>query len=191
MSKEIPVRLFETERLIVRQITKKDLRELTQILSDPDVMRYSVGGVCDEQATSRFIDWCLESYSSRGVGPWALVEKGTDDLVGFCGIGPEPVGNTEEFNLGYRLASRFWNRGLATEAAEGVLGYAFEMTSIESVVVIIEPEHTASLRVAGKAGFSEYADLEFHGRPVRLYRMNKQGWNALHNDGMRTYFRHQ
>lgn len=178
------MQLFETKRLFGRQLSQQDISELTEILSDPEVMKYSVRGVCDEDATRKFIDWCLECYSSHGIGPWALVEKGSDDLVGFCGVGPEMVDSVKEINLGYRLARKFWNCGLATEAVKGVLDYAFGQKSLTSVAVIIEPEHTASLKVSEKAGFTKYTNLEFHGRPVRLYRMTYQDWNSLRNNAM-------
>lgn len=178
------MQLFETERLFGRQLSQQDALELTEILSDPDVMKYSVRGVCDEDATRKFIDWCLECYSSHGIGPWAIVEKGSDELVGFCGVSPEMVAGVEEINLGYRLARKFWNRGLATEAVKGVLDYAFGKKSLTSVVVIIEPEHMASVRVSEKSGFGKYTNLEFHGRLVRLYRMTRHDGNALHNNAM-------
>jgi len=174
------VQLFETERLVARQLSFQDLSALTEILSDPEVMKYSVRGVCDEGATRKFIDWCLECYSSYGIGPWALLEKTSGDLIGFCGVGPELVGDIEEINLGYRLARKFWNQGFATEAVNGVMSYAFDQKHCESVVVIIEPEHTASIRVIEKAGFGYYTIHKFHNRPVRLYRMTSQDW-ALHN----------
>lgn len=163
--------LFETSRLIGRQLSRQDLPALTEILSDPDVMKHSVHGVCDENATRKFIDWCQECYSSHGVGPWALVEKSSGGLVGFCGVSPEMVDGIEEMNLGYRLAQKFWNQGFASEAVKGVINYAFMQKSMRSVVAIIEPEHKASIRVSEKAGFSSYTNLEFHGRSVRLYRM--------------------
>jgi len=170
------VHLFETERLVVRPLSHQDLSVLTDILSDPDVMKYSVRGVCDEDATRAFIDWCLECYTAHGMGPWALVEKRSGDLIGFCGVGPEQVEGVEEINLGYRLAQRFWNQGIASEAVEGVLQYAFDTKHCESVVVIIEPDHIASVRVTEKAGFGDYRVREFHGRPVRVYRMSREDW---------------
>lgn len=181
MHRENSVQLFETERLFARQLSHRDLPALTEILSDPEVMKYSVRGVCDEAATRKFIDWCLECYSFHGIGPWALVEKDSGDLVGFCGVGPELVADVEEINLGYRLARKFWNQGFATEAVKGVLDYAFGQKNFASVVVIIEPEHGASVRVSEKAGFRHYTKLEFHGRPVRLCRMTCQDWSILHN----------
>ncbi len=174
--------LFETPRLIGRQLSRQDLPELTKILSDPEVMKYSVRGVCDENATRDFIAWCLECYESHGIGPWALVEKDSNDLVGFCGVGPEMVDGIEEANLGYRLARKYWNQGLASEAAKGVLDYAFGRRQLATVVVIIEPEHVASLRVAENAGFNEFSVIAFHGRPVRLYRLSCQEWSVLRNN---------
>lgn len=173
------MRLFETERLIGRALSQQDLPALTEILSDPEVMEFSVRGVCDEHATSEFIEWCLGCYVSHGVGPWALVEKGTDDLIGFCGVGPELINEVEEINLGYRLAKRFWNRGMASEAAKAVLEYAFVVKHVPAVTVLIEPAHVASLRVAEKSGFQGVQEIDFHGHSVRLYRMTRERWGML------------
>ena len=49
--------LFETQRLIGRPLSRQDLPALTEILSDPEVMKYSVRGVFDENATRNFIDF--------------------------------------------------------------------------------------------------------------------------------------
>ncbi len=176
MYREGWVQLFETERLMVRQLSLQDVPALSEMLSDPEVMEFSVGGVCDETATRKFTDWCLQCYSTHGIGPWALCEKATGDLVGFCGVGPELVCGTEEINLGYRLARRFWHQGFATEAVKGVLHYAFRQKGCESVVVIIQPEHRLSVRVTEKAGFVNYTVCEFHDRLVRLYRMTHADW---------------
>tara|TARA_R110000772_G_scaffold170799_2_gene282762 strand:- start:11895 stop:12197 length:303 start_codon:yes stop_codon:yes gene_type:complete len=94
------------------------------------------------------------------------------------------VFDVEEMNLGYRLARRYWNRGLASEAARAVLNYVFREKKFNSVVVIIEPEHVASLKVAEKVGFSSFDILEFHGRPVRLYRLTSKRWEALCSKAM-------
>lgn len=69
---------------------------------------------------------------------------------------------------------RYWNQGLASEAAKAVLSYAFHQKQLDSLVVIIEPEHVASLKVAEKAGFDTFEVIEFHGRPVRLYRLVRE-----------------
>jgi RimJ/RimL family protein N-acetyltransferase len=178
------VQVCETDRLILRRLSLDDVPELTEILSDPEVMKHSVNGVCDEAATRKFVEWCLSCYESHGVGPWALVDKKASELIGFCSAAPEMVGDVAEINLGYRLAMRYWSKGLASEATRAVLNYLFGEKLFNSVVVIIEPEHLASLKVAEKAGFSSFDVLEFHGRPVRLYRLTSEQWETLHNNAM-------
>jgi len=159
-----------TDRLIIRQLQNSDIPALTAILSDPAVMEYSVGGVCDEQATRRFVHWCQAIYESHGYGFWALELKETGELIGFSGIGPEMLDGVEEVNLGYRLARRFWGMGLATEAAAAVVNHALNVIGLDSVIVIIEPAHHASIKVAEKIGITQFTVREFHGRPVQLYR---------------------
>ena len=176
MHRGISVPLFETERLLARKLSHQDIPVLTAMLSDPKVMKFSVRGICDEEATRKFVDWCLECYASHGIGPWGLYEKKSGEFIGFCGVGPELVGEVEEINLGYRLARRFWHHGYATEAVKGVLQYAFGQKHCESVIAIIEPEHTASIRVTEKVGFGDYSLHEFHHRPVRVYRMTREHW---------------
>ncbi len=172
----------ETERMLIRPLSLDDTPALTAILSDAEVMKYSVRGACDEAATSTFIKWCLSCYESHSIGPLALIDKESKELIGFCGVGPESVGGTEEMNLGYRLARRYWGLGLATESVRAVLAYAFNKRAFKSVVVIIEPEHIASLRVAKKAGFSSFQSKKFHEREVRVYRMPRDQWDTLHNN---------
>ncbi|GAB3372510.1 GNAT family N-acetyltransferase [Azotobacter armeniacus] len=171
--------ISETERMLIRPLSLDDVPSLAEILSDPEVMKHSVRGVCDEAATRRFIEWCLACYESHGVGPWALVEKESRALIGFCGVGPEFVGDVEEINLGYRLAQRYWGAGFATEAACAALAFAFSEKAFRSVVVIVEPEHGASMRVVEKAGFCSFQNVQFYGREVRLYRMTRDEWSAL------------
>ncbi|MDQ7729842.1 GNAT family N-acetyltransferase [Halomonas sp. SpR8] len=181
INKEEMVQTCETERLFIRTLSLDDVPELTTILSDPEVMKYSIRGVCDEAATRRFIEWCLKSYASHSIGPLALVEKVSGKLIGFCGVGTEEVNGVEEIGLGYRLAKQYWSKGLASEAVQAVLNDAFSQKQLSSVVAIIEPENIASLKVAEKAGFATFNTLEFHGRPVRLYRLTSQQWSTPQN----------
>ena len=181
VNKEKKVLISETDRMLIRPLSLDDLPALTSILSDPLVMKHSVRGICDEAATRQFIACSVSSYAALGVGPWALTDKRSSELIGFCGVGLEAVKGTDEINLGYRLAKHAWGRGLATEAARAVLDYVFGQKRLSSVVALIEPEHTASLRVAEKLGFSAFENIDFHGRPVRLYRMTLAQWEASHN----------
>ncbi|OBX37940.1 anhydro-N-acetylmuramic acid kinase [Halomonas elongata] len=172
-------RAFETERLIIRRLAKEDLADLTALLSDPEVMRFSVRGVCDRRATRRFLDWSQDCHALRGFGPMALIDRGSGVFVGFCGLVPEEVAGVEEIGIGYRLARQFWHRGLATEAARAVMAHAFDIQRLEEVVSVIEPAHRASIRVAEKVGFQAFVTCHFHGRDVRVYRLSRAQWREM------------
>ncbi|MCM2129782.1 GNAT family N-acetyltransferase [Larsenimonas rhizosphaerae] len=170
--------ICETPRLVIRPLVLEDVPALTNILSDPDVMTFSVRGVCDEAATRHFVEECLAGYIAHGFGPWALEDRRDGALVGFCGIGPEHVAGVEEISLGYRLARRYWGQGLASEAAAAVLDHAFGRKQCASVVAIIAPDHVASQKVVGKVGFGSFELQPFHDRTVRVYRLTQRQWQS-------------
>lgn len=160
----------ETERLVIRALSAQDVPVLAVALADPSVMRYSLRGVLSEAQTAEFVEWCAGLYRERGYGPWALVEKESEALAGFCGLSPELIEGIEEVQVGYRLAPQFWGRGLAAEAVAAVLILGFQRFSLPEIAAIVEPEHTASVRVLEKSGFKSFERKRFHGRDVRVYR---------------------
>ncbi len=170
--------IARTARLLLRPFEAGDLAALAPILADPEVMRHSVRGPADLQTTRRFIGWCQQTWQQQGLSPWALVERQSGQLIGYCGLGPDRVEGREELNLGYRLARSHWGQGLASEAVQASLAQGFSLPWPGSVVAIIAPEHRASQRVVEKAGFSGFAAAQFHGQPVRLYRLGRAQWLA-------------
>lgn len=74
------------------------------ILSDPDVMEYSSKGPLSEAQTAEFIDWCIHSYDGLGYGQWAVIEKPSGRLIGYCGLSRTTVDGCDEVEIGYRLA---------------------------------------------------------------------------------------
>lgn len=171
-----PVFSFATERLLLREFIPDDTIALARILGDAQVMRHSVRGVLSEQATGEFIQACRQSYGEHGFGPWAVVEKSSSTLAGFCGLNAECVDDADEIEIGYRLAPAFWGRGLGTEAARGALSQAFDRSGIESLIAIVEPANVASVKVIQKLGFTGFIHSQYHRRGVRIYRMTAQQW---------------
>lgn len=167
--REHGVVVAETERLVVRQFTLHDLPQLAVYLADHEVMRHSVRGVHSVDETRQFIEWCIGHYESHGFGPWALIEKSSSVLVGFCGLSEECIEGESVFQVGYRIGRSLWGRGLATEALCQVVTLAFERYKIRSVVAIVDPSHIASLRVVEKAGFRSFVCKTFAGRSVHMY----------------------
>lgn len=166
----------ETERLLIRELEESDAPSLSKILADSSVMEFSSKGVLTEAETLNFIQWCSDSYQAYGYGQWALIEKKSGCLIGFCGLSHALVDEVDEVEVAYRLARDQWGRGLASEAVNSVLEYGFSSCNIEQTVGIVSPRHTASIRVLEKAGFESFSETCYGGWDVRVYRQSKHDW---------------
>ena len=81
------------------------------------------------------------------LSPWAVVLRDGGAVVGFCGFFVRPVKGT---TMGYAIVPEYRSRGLATEAAAAVLGWA-EQRDI-NVYASVRPPNPASAHVLEKIG---------------------------------------
>lgn len=163
----------ETERMKIREFDSHDVQALYKILSDPDVMEFSSKGPLNEADTKGFIEWCIKSYQKYGYGQWAVIEKESGTLIGCCGLSHATVDEVDEVEIGYRLNTEHWGKGLATEAAGGVLAHGFDALMIECIVGIVAPRHSSSIRVLKKIGFLDFSETRYCGWDVRVYRLSR------------------
>lgn len=159
----------ETQRLVIRRFVPADIDSLAPILADPEVMRFSVKGPLDVDETREMIGRARAAYREHGFGRWALLDKVSAKFIGFCGVYFLTVDGVEEPEIGYRLARSSWGRGLATEAAIACRDVAVERYGLERLIAVIEPENTASIRVAEKAGFRVERTTTYKGLAVDIY----------------------
>ena len=88
------------------------------------------------------------------IGWWTylFVHRGDAKLIGLGGFKGAP--NVEGVvEIGYALAPAYRGRGLASEAARGMLAYAFSHPEVRGVVAHTLPEKNASTRVLERVGF--------------------------------------
>lgn len=136
-----------TERLVLRSFRPEDAEAFAAINADPLVTRF-VGGPMSREAS----DALLARFVAEGeMARWAVERDG--ELLGFCGLGTHPVA-PDEVEIGWRLASRVWGQGIATEAATAVRDLAFGRFGLDHLVAVIHPDNVASIRVAEKIGMA-------------------------------------
>lgn len=85
---------------------------------------------------------------------WATVHKETGKFIGRCGLLPWEIDGKLEVEVAYLLDKAFWGRGLATEAARGILEYGFEKLNLPRLICLIEPENIASQHVSKRIGMT-------------------------------------
>ena len=77
--------ILETERLVLRKLEQSDFREACKLLQDPEVM-YAYEGAFSDQEVQVWLDKMFRRYENDGFALWAVVEKGSGELIGQCGI---------------------------------------------------------------------------------------------------------
>ena len=166
--------VIRTPRLTLRRFTPDDLEAMAPILADARVMEFSLMGPLSRERTRAWLcERVLASYERHGWGPWAVVQRENDALIGFCGLLHQEIAGKPEVEVAYRLHPDAWGRGLATEAAVAVRDHAFGPLRIDRLISIIEPANVRSIRVAEKNGMSLEKETVFHERPVRIYSVSR------------------
>ncbi len=147
-------KVFESERLIFRRMTKDDFPELCKMLQNPDVM-YAWEHAFTDEEVYEWIKKRTALYSRLGYDYFLSVDKNTNEVVGQIGLLDEPVENTHYTGLGYILKKEFWHKGYALEGAHAMLDYAFNVLGKDKVIATIRPENVASVKVAQRLGMKE------------------------------------
>lgn len=134
----------------VRNMTLKDLDDLTALLSDPEVMRF-IEPPFDRARTEAF----LRRYA-LGPAPlvYALADAG-DRLIGQVIFHPWDAAAWE---IGWILAKRCWGRGLAGRVTEALIAEC-RRRGVGGCVIECDPAQEATKHIARKLGF-EYAGEE-------------------------------
>ena len=70
------------------------------------------------------------------------------------------------------IAKPYWRRGLATEAARGIVGYAVRSLGLRRLVALAHDKNVASTGVAEKLGMIYERTLDDEGEPMRLYALS-------------------
>lgn len=148
-------KILETKRLILRTWTLADAPKLFEICGDADVMKHLGTGKPYEtiEQAREFLRWAVDYQKENGFCRWAIVLKENQEIIGSCGFAR--LHGTEEIELGYLLARKFWGKGFATEATEACLRYGFEQLKFNEVIAITDLENVTSQKVLEKIGFTK------------------------------------
>lgn len=143
--------VFVTDRLAVRRWRDDDLDALAAVYGDEDAMRWvGDGRAITRDECVRWLEVTRGNYAKRGYGMFAVEERTSPGVIGFCGI--VHPGDQVDPEIKYAFLRAHWGRGLATEAVAGLIAYGAASHGLRSIVATAAPENHASHRVLLKAG---------------------------------------
>ncbi len=174
---------LQTPRLILRSFREEDVDAMAQLFANPDFMRFSLGVFTERKQTIAFIEKVM-GWNRAGIpSQLAVVPRGEDAIIGYCGFFYHPEHGIEDIEIGYRLNPDYWNRGLITEAARAVRDHGFRDCKLSRLISLIHPENIPSRRVAEKNEMKVEKEITFRGFPTLVYAMTRQEWLAKRDAG--------
>jgi [ribosomal protein S5]-alanine N-acetyltransferase len=126
--------LIETERLVLRPFKMGDEEAVLRFCSHPEVQRLTGDRLRTtiKEAKDLITDVWLQDYEKYGYGRFAVIDKASQELIGFNGIKYHP--HMKETDLGYRFLPEFWGKGIATESSQAIIAHAFENFSLSKIL---------------------------------------------------------
>jgi [ribosomal protein S5]-alanine N-acetyltransferase len=141
---------LETERLILRKITRDDAEDMYSYASNEEVTRDVTWDTHSSLSdTVEFIHTFLSQYDAL----WGIELKENGTFIGTVHfVWWQPEHNSAE--IGYVLSKEYWGKGIITEAAMAVISFGFDRMNLVRIQARCFLENKGSERVMNKLGMS-------------------------------------
>lgn len=154
--------MIGTERLLLRRWRESDRAAHRAIVVHPLVMK-TLGGPPPEAASAEVVGRQNGVADKTGSCFWAVEERASGAMIGWCGIKPGPAGTpiADAPEAGWTLHPDWWGTGLAYEAASAVFARYWADTPAPHIYAITTPGNRASWGLMERLGMSRVAGGEF------------------------------
>lgn len=169
---------LETDRLLLKNISKEDNTFILSQFSDNDVNKYLYDAepMMDITEADSLIDFYLQP-EPRGQHRWILIRKSDGTKMGTCGFHCLDM-IYKKIDIGYDLKKGFWGNGYMQEALKAAINFVLLTFDIHQIDAHIYHKNEKSIILAEKLGFSFYNEAEiceFRDQPYlhHIYTLNK------------------
>ena len=150
---------LETERLILRKVALNDLDDLFNNWgSDVNTTKFLTFKTHENKETTlKFVNNWISSYEKGGL-EWAVELKENHQVIGM--VSADKSYKYKCVELGYSISSKYWNKGLMTEALNEIIKYLLNECDYNVIEAIIPSNNIGSIKVAEKCGLTLEATLK-------------------------------
>ena len=147
---------IRTERLELKEITIKDLPDIHDFHSIPEVDEFNTLGIPENIEVTREVfksTFADQKSDKRKEIQWTIKVPGNKRLLGLAGMRV----SQDRFNFGeiyYKLAPDYWGNGYATEVARGLLNFGFEDLYLHRIEAGVHIDNERSIKVLEKIGMT-------------------------------------
>lgn len=154
----------------MREFTLNDVDAVYEFSTNADVTRFTgdEGTVKNREDAENLIKniWLAE-YKKYGYARYALIHKGDQKVIGFCGVKFLPEYDLPD--IGYRMLPEYWGKGLGTEAVRAALEYARTELGLNKIMGEVVKQNTASNKLLLKVGMRLVDTYEKYGFTINRY----------------------
>lgn len=172
---------IETDRLRFRPLEEKDRTAWTELFRDAKAVKFL--GMQDfgspEECCAQWFRWTYDRYSDDLGGQNILEEKSTGNIVGQAGLLLREFDGNHEIEIAYSILPQFRRKGYAAEASQKCRDFAFQNNFRQSLVSMIHPENTGSIKTALKNGMILDKSVLYNGKIRDVYRITKDRWLTM------------
>jgi len=174
---------FLSNRFILKEVSNNDLNEIHNLNSIPEVDKYNTLGLpVSIKETRDLVIGILESQNAipRIRYVFIISEMKSDNFIGLAGL---VIGKPNYLNaeIWYKIHPDYWNKGMATEAVEALLHFAFNNLKLHRIEAGCAIKNIGSIKVLQKSGFIR----EGHSRkllPIRGEWVDNFNYAILEDD---------
>jgi ribosomal-protein-alanine N-acetyltransferase len=148
-----PFPTLTTARLILRQLTTDDDKEIFAIRSDEQVNRYLDRAGCKTIDEARqFIDKINTAVSNNESIYWAIARKNQPGLIGTICLWNISKGQSKA-EIGFELLPQYQGKGFMQEAVTAVIEYGFKTMKLRLIEGVVDPNNARSIKLMEKNNF--------------------------------------
>jgi [ribosomal protein S5]-alanine N-acetyltransferase len=144
---------LETPHIILREIVRSDVEELSAFMTQPRYHRHIAHRLRDGAMVKDFVrrQIAAQNDSRRQIYHLAAEEKYSTDVIGEGFLIAHGDGSHE---AGWGVHPAMWSTGLGTEIGHALLGMAFERLNATRVWSKVMVANTASAKLARRIGMA-------------------------------------
>lgn len=151
--------IYETKRLLVREILSEDFESIHSLALKPEIYNYQSWGPNSEKETAGFIKQAQnqQNENPRKNYELAMIEKSSGILMGLVSI---RCSHSNIAEIGYWLRVDRWKEGFGFESVMALVTFGFQKLSLNKFFALVDPQNIGSLNLLNKVGFKQNGFLK-------------------------------
>lgn len=147
------------ERYRLRPINKKDCKDIFEIYSDIENIKYQgMKPLNTTYEADQYIDKIINGFNNKIFIRWCIEEQESNKVVGLIALHHIDLVNSKA-QLGYILNKRYWKKGIMYSCLKEIINYLINELQIYRIEAMIHPENIPSINLAERIGFCKEKKL--------------------------------